>query len=129
MDFVYVPPANIRSEWTWVREGLEKVRDKGHDDWISEDIYCDCFEQRAMLWIRKKKDGFMILQPIGKSMHIWAAWLDSKNPEDLLSGMETVKEIARHGGCTSVTFSSVRSGWVRKAKLLGAKPSTWEVQL
>jgi hypothetical protein len=129
MDFIYIPPANIRAEWDWVRLGLEKVRDKGHDDWISEDIYCDCFEQRAMLWIRKNRDGFMVLQPIGKKMHIWAAWLDSKNPDDLVSGMETVKEIARHGGCTGVTFSSVRSGWARKAKTLGAKPSTWEVEL
>jgi hypothetical protein len=129
MDFVYIPPANLREEWGWVREGLEKVRDKGHDDWISEDIYCDCFEQRAMLWIRKKKDGFMVLQPLGKKMHIWAAWLDSKNPEDLISGMQTVKEIAKHGGCTGITFSSNRSGWARRAKSLGAKPSTWEVEL
>lgn len=129
MNFVYVTPDNLRSEWDWVRKGLEKVRNKGHDEWIPEDIYCDCFTQKAMLWILDDKNGFMVLQPIEKKMHIWAAWLDSTDPEDLNKGMESAKEIARRGGLKSITFSSARRGWVRRAKSLGAKPSTWEVEL
>lgn len=129
MDFKYVTPDLLRTEWSWVREGLEKVRRKGHDDWIPEDIYCDCFTQKAMLWILPERNGFMVLQPIEHKMHIWAAWLDSNDPEDLIKGMESAKDIARRGGLKSITFTSARSGWVRRAKSLGAKPSTWEVQL
>jgi hypothetical protein len=119
--------------WAFVRQGLEKVRAKGHDEWIAEDIYCDCFNQRSMLWIVSDDNGddygFMVLQPMGKALHIWAAWLDSTNPDDIAKGFNEVKEIAKQGGCKKVTFTSVRRGWTRLAQKLGCTPSTWEYKL
>jgi hypothetical protein len=70
MEFSYVQPNELRHCWWWVRQGLEKVRAKGHSEWLAEDIYCDCYEQRSMLWILPEKKGFIVLQPNGVEMHI-----------------------------------------------------------
>lgn len=132
MQVKYIPKDQLRYYWDFVRNGLEKVRGKGHSDWITEDIYCDCHEQRAMLWLVEKDNvgiGFMVLQPLGKTMHLWAAWLDSDNPQDLEDGLVHARNIAKQGGCEKLTFSSVRKGWERRARQLGFNPSTWEIKV
>lgn len=121
----YICPSELRKEWPKIREGLEVVRSKGHFDWLPEDVYCDCFEQRAMVWL--VGDGFMVLQPQGNTMHIWAAY--SKNHQDVIDGLQHVKEIAKQGNLEKLTFSSVRKGWEKSARQLGFKPSTWEIKL
>jgi len=129
MEAIYIPPNELRNEWKWVREGLEVVRGKGHPEWLPEDIYCDCFQQRAMLWIAKDRSGFMVLQPIGDTMHIWAAWLRSGSKEDLKKGIDLAVQISKRGDCKKLTFTSNRRGWEAKAKELGFIPKTWELKL
>ena len=129
MDFTYIQPNELRHCWWWVRLGLEKVRAKGHSEWLVEDIYCDCYEQRSMLWILPEKKGFIVLQPNGAEMHIWAAWLDSSNPDDLSFGLEFAKSLAKQGNCTKLTFASMRSGWETRAKQLGFRPRHWELSI
>lgn len=132
MQVKYIPKEQLRYYWEFVKNGLEKVRNKGHQEWIVEDIYCDCHEQRSMLWLVEKDNvgvGFMVLQPLGKTMHLWAAWLDSNNPEDLKAGLVHAQNIAKQGGCEKLTFSSVRKGWERRARQLGFNPSTWEIKV
>lgn len=132
MNARYIYPAQLRDIWEFIKHGLEKVRAKGHDDWIVEDIYCDCFTQKSMMFVVDNDGldcGFMVLQPTGKTMHVWAAWLDSNNPEDFIAGFNHIKEIAKQGGCKKVTFTSVRKGWERHARKIGCKPSTWETNI
>jgi hypothetical protein len=133
MNARYIYPNQLRNVWEFVKQGLEKVRAKGHDDWIVEDIYCDCFTQKAMLWIvsddNNDDNGFMVLQPMGKTLHVWAAWLESNNPDDVVAGFNHIKEIAKQGGCKKVTFTSVRKGWERHARKIGCKPLTWGCEL
>ncbi len=121
----YIAPNELRTVWDEVRKGLEAIRAKGHTEWLPEDIYCDCYEQRAMLWLVGQ--GFMVLQPNGKELHIWAAY--SSNHQDVLDGLEAVKEMAKKGGCNKLTFSSVRKGWEKSARILGFTPKVWELQL
>jgi hypothetical protein len=121
----YIAPNELRTVWDEVRTGLEAVRAKGHSEWLPEDIYCDCFEQRAMLWMVGQ--GFMVLQPNGKELHIWAAY--SSNHQDVLDGLEHAKAIAKQGGCDKLTFSSVRRGWEKSARLLGFKPKVWSLEI
>lgn len=126
----YISKDQLRNHWDWVKEGLNKVRAKGHDQWIVEDVYCDCFEQRSMLWIAYRDDepiGFMVLQPIGNALHVWVAYLTTH--QDLFDGFEHIKNIAKQGNLEKVTFSSVRRGWEKKAKLMGFAPTTWEHKL
>jgi len=70
--------------------------------------------------------GFVVLQPIGNALHVWAAW-SSINDELLLQqAWQEIQQIAKQGNKTKVTFTSQRRGWDRKAIQMGFKPSTWE---
>ncbi len=128
----YIPKDNLRQHWEYIRHGLEIVRSKGHTEYIPEDVYCDCYEQRSMLFmgiIDNKPVGFVVLQPIGNRLHVWAAW-SLLNDETLFTqAFQEIQQIARQGGKTKVTFNSERRGWERKARQMGFKPQTWEYTL
>jgi len=126
MNVTYIQPNELRTHWQWVREGLEKVRGKGHSEWLPEDIYCDCYEGRSLLWITNDKTGFMVLQPTGGTMHVWAAYMASGSLDE---GFEHIKNIARIAKCNRLTFSSNRTGWTRRAKAMGFTQKVWEMTI
>jgi hypothetical protein len=128
----YIPKDNLRQHWEYIRHGLEIVRSKGHTDYIAEDVYCDCYEQRSMLFmgiIDNKPVGFVVLQPIGNRLHVWAAWSLINDEALFTQAFQEIQQIARQGGKTKVTFNSERRGWERKARQMGFKPQTWEYTL
>jgi len=125
----YIPKDQLRTHWEFIKHGLEIVRSKGHPEWLVEDVYCDCYEQRSMLFLAVKDTqpyGFVVLQPIGKALHIWAAWSSINNELLLQQAWQEIQQIAKNGQKNKVTFSSQRRGWERKARLMGFKPQTWE---
>lgn len=126
MEARYIPKEELRSWWTWVKNGLETVLRKTPESWIPEDIYCDCYENRSMLWVTlvdNKPVGFFVLQPNGSNVHIWAAYLE--DPRYLKEGVEHIKGIVRNGNGETITFSSFRKGWEKRALELGFKARTW----
>jgi hypothetical protein len=128
----YIPKDNLRQHWEYIRHGLEIVRSKGHTDYIAEDVYCDCYEQRSMLFmgiIDNKPVGFVVLQPIGNRLHVWAAWSLINDEALFTEAFQEIQQIAKQGGKTKVTFNSERRGWERKARQMGFKPQTWEYTL
>lgn len=128
----YIPKDQLRQHWDYVKHGLELVRAKGHNEWIVEDVYCDCYENRSMLFIgiiEHKPVGFVVLQPIGNALHVWAAWSTINDDAMFEQASKEIQEIARQGGKSKVTFTSQRRGWERKARELGFKPQTWEYKL
>jgi hypothetical protein len=128
----YIPKDNLRQHWEYIRQGLEIVRSKGHTEYIPEDVYCDCYEQRSMLFmgiIDNKPVGFVVLQPIGNRLHVWAAWSLINDEALFMQAFQEIQQIARQGGKTKVTFNSERRGWERKARQMGFKPQTWEYTL
>jgi hypothetical protein len=125
----YIPKDQLRLHWDYVKHGLELVRAKGHNEWIVEDVYCDCYENRSMLFIGiidKQPVGFVVLQPIGNALHVWAAWSTLNDKTLFQQAWQEIQGIARQGGKSKVTFSSQRKGWERNARELGFKPQTWE---
>ena len=125
----YIPKDQLRSHWDYVKHGLELVRVKGHMEWIIEDVYCDCYENRSMLFVGlvdNKPVGFVVLQPIGDTLHIWATWSTLNDETLFYQAWQEIQAIAKQGGKSRVTFSSQRKGWERKARALGFKPQTWE---
>jgi hypothetical protein len=125
----YIPKDNLRQHWDYVKHGLELVRAKGHTSWIVEDVYCDCYENRSMLFmgiIDKQPVGFVVLQPIGDTLHVWASWSTINDQTLFYQAWQEIQAIAKQGGKSRVTFSSQRKGWERKARELGFKPQTWE---
>jgi hypothetical protein len=128
----YIPKDNLRQHWEYIRHGLEIVRSKGHTEYIPEDVYCDCYEQRSMLFmgiIDNKPVGFVVLQPIGNRLHVWAAWSLINDEALFMQAFQEIQQIAKQGGKTKVTFNSERRGWERKARQMGFKPQTWEYTL
>jgi hypothetical protein len=128
----YIPKDNLRQHWEYIRHGLEIVRSKGHTEYIPEDVYCDCYEQRSMLFmgiIDNKPVGFVVLQPIGNRLHVWAAWSLINDEALFMQAFQEIQAIAKQGGKTKVTFNSERRGWERKAREMGFKPQTWEYTL
>ena len=128
----YIPKDNLRQHWEYIRHGLEIVRSKGHTEYIPEDVYCDCYEQRSMLFmgiIDNKPVGFVVLQPIGNRLHVWAAWSLINDEALFMQAFQEIQQIARQGGKTKVTINSERRGWERKARQMGFKPQTWEYTL
>jgi hypothetical protein len=128
----YIPKDNLRQHWEYIRHGLEIVRSKGHTDYIAEDVYCDCYEQRSMLFmgiIDNKPVGFVVLQPIGNRLHVWSAWSLINDEALFMQAFHEIQQIAKQGGKTKVTFNSERRGWERKARQMGFKPQTWEYTL
>lgn len=126
MEARYIPKEELRSWWTWVKNGLETVLRKTPESWIPEDIYCDCYENRSMLWVTlvdNKPVGFFVLQPNGPNVHIWVAYLE--DPRYLKEGFEHIKGIVRNGNGETITFSSFRKGWEKRALELGFKARTW----
>lgn len=126
MEARYIPKEELRSWWTWVKNGLETVLRKTPESWIPEDIYCDCYENRSMLWVTlvdNKPVGFFVLQPNGPNVHIWVAYLE--DPRYLKEGWEHIKGIVRNGNGETITFSSFRKGWEKRALELGFKARTW----
>jgi hypothetical protein len=79
--------------------------------------------------IDKQPVGFVVLQPIGNALHVWAAWSTINDDVMFEQASKEIQEIARQGGKSKVTFTSERRGWERKARELGFKPQTWEYKL
>jgi hypothetical protein len=128
----YIPKDNLRQHWEYVRHGLELVRARGHNEWLPEDVYCDCYENRSMLFvgiIDNKPVGFVILQPIGNRLHVWASWSTINDMTLFMQAFQEIQAIAKQGGKTKVTFNSERKGWERRARQMGFKPQTWEYTL
>lgn len=122
----YIQKDELRGWWVWVRKGLEKVLQKTPENWIPEDLYCDCYENRSMLWVfmvDNRATGFFVLQPSNKNVHIWVAYLE--DPRYLQEGFEHLKGIVRSGNGETITFSSFRKGWEKRARELGFQPRTW----
>jgi hypothetical protein len=128
----YIPKDNLRQHWEYVRHGLELVRARGHNEWLPEDVYCDCYENRSMLFvgiIDNKPVGFVVLQPIGNRLHVWASWSTINDMTLFMQAFQEIQAIAKQGGKTKVTFNSERKGWKRRARQMGFKPQTWEYTL
>jgi hypothetical protein len=128
----YIPKDQLRTHWEYVKHGLEIVRSKGHPEWIVEDVYCDCYENRSMLFIGvidQQPVGLVILQPIADALHIWATWSTLNDATLFYQAWQEIQQIAKNGNKVKVTFSSQRKGWERKARALGFKPQTWEFTL
>ena len=128
----YIPKDKLREHWDYVKHGLELVRAKGHTSWIVEDVYCDCYENRSMLFIGmidNKAVGFVVLQPLGDTLHVWASWSTINDNTLFQQAFQEIQAIAKQGGKSKVTFNSQRKGWERRARLMGFKPQTWEYTL
>jgi hypothetical protein len=127
-EFKYIPVDDLRKWWASIRPGLEKIKTRSPENWIVEDVYTDCFNQKAMLWVALKNNhfcGFFILQPMGQELHVWAAWTLENDYQVVEKGLQFIKSMARDANVKYLTFSSHRPGWERRCKAYGFRPRKW----
>ena len=98
----------LRSEWDYVRAGLEKIIDKTSDDWIPEDVYHEIKAGTTGLFLLEyggERIGFVCLQiwpayHAGPRLFIRAFWADPhaavKHRADIY---DDLKAFAREAGC------------------------------
>ena len=128
MEIKYITPQELREWWPSIKPGLENVKAKSPENWIVEDVYCDCFIKKSMIWVlldEGKIIGYWVLQPNGQELHVWAGWALENRHDNLEIGLKYIKDIARQGNAKYITFSSHRRGWDKRAKTLGFRPRLW----
>ena len=128
MEYKYIPVNELRNWWSLIRPGLDKVKSKSPENWIVEDVYTDCFNQKSMLWVlleNGKFVGFFILEPQGNTMHVWVAWTLENNEQVVKNGLKYIKELSSQGGMKFLSFSSHRKGWEKRSKQYGFRPRQW----
>lgn len=127
-EFKHIPVDELRKWWPSIRAGLDKIKGRSPENWIPEDVYTDCWNQKAMLWVVLKNNhfyGFFILQPMGEELHVWAAWTLENDYQVVQKGLQFIKNMARDANVKYLTFSSHRPGWNRRAKAYGFRPRKW----
>ena len=51
MEYKYIDSQELRNWWAAIKPGLEKIKSKSPENWIIEDVYTDCFNQRSYFTI------------------------------------------------------------------------------
>ncbi len=119
MDF-YAQPGIITSDNA---DYAANVYDKGHCA-PAADFNCT----KEMLY---KTFTYVncVLQPNNQAMHVWVTWMNINDNKLLEQTFEEAKVISKQNGKSTITFTSQRKGWERKAKQMGFTPLTWEFKI
>jgi hypothetical protein len=128
MEFRHIPIDQLRSWWVAIRPGLDKIKTRSPENWIVEDVYTDLYNGKSMIWVcieDERYKGFFILQPMDKTMHVWAGYTLENNQQIVENGLKYIKILAGQAGSKFITFSSHRNGWQRRAAQLGFRPKQW----
>lgn len=129
MEIRNIPAAEVKQWWGFVRPGLETILKKSSEEWIPEDIYANCFNGNALLWVLlddSKPMGFWILIPRGDVVHVWCAY----TPYRVLDiGMQLFLDAVKSANMRRVTFESWRKGWDRVARKYGFQPRLWAKEI
>lgn len=128
MEYKYIEPQQLRGWWESIKPALEKIRSRGNDGWIVEDVYTDCFNQKSLLFVlieNNRYAGFFVLQPMGETLHVWAAYSLENSYEVVENALKYIKGMAAQANVKYLTFSSHRRGWDRRAAAYGFRPKQW----
>ena len=130
MRYEIVSPENVRQCWGFVKPGLEKILCKSPEPWIPEDVYASCVGGKAGLWLANKDDvcvGFVVCYANNGDFHVWCAYgfLDGQ----ISQWFALLRDIAKSGGASRITFDSWRPAWNKVAKELGFKPRSWAMEI
>lgn len=128
MEYRFIAPQELRQWWASVRTGLEKIKRRSPENWIIEDVYTDCFNQKSLMFVLIENNhfkGFFILQPQGETMHLWAAYTLENSYDVVENALKYIKGMAAEAKVKYITFSSHRRGWDKRAAQYGFRPKQW----
>lgn len=128
MEYRFIAPQELRQWWASVRPALDKIKSKSPENWIVEDVYTDCFNQKSLLFVSIENNhfkGFFILQPQGETLHLWAAYSLENSYDVVENALKYIKGMAAEAKVKYITFSSHRRGWNKRAVQYGFRPKQW----
>lgn len=128
MEYRFIDPQHLRDWWASVKPGLEKIKKTSPENWIVEDVYTDCFNQKSLLFVLIENNhyaGFFVLQPQGETLHLWAAYSLENSYDVVENALKYIKGMAKEAGVKNITFASFRRGWDRRAAAYGFRPKQW----
>lgn len=111
-----------------VKPGIEEILETLNKEclqelWVPEDVFTSIRNGESTLWLGD--EGWVISQIrvdkyTGiKQFFIWMA-VSYDNTKDIVTeDYHQLKQIAKQNGCEMIAFSSVRKGWIKRAKELG----------
>ena len=115
MQLIPIPPEKVDRVWPHVRELVKKTL--VHSDLLEEQILELLIEGHLFLILgrqAKRCVGFMIFKPEGLNLHI--VLMNSIVGADLSPYFD---KFVKRQGVDSITFTSHRKGWERRAPQLG----------
>lgn len=123
MTFDLIPPESLHAYWTYVREGLERVKNRSKERWLVEDVYTAIRTKRSTLYIARddnRQIGFFVaemsIEPFSNEpvLFIWTLF-----GPNTLSYMDTCIEyfdqLAHSIGAKRIRFTG-RKGWQKVLK-------------
>jgi hypothetical protein len=128
MELTLVPPAGVRQAWPLILPSLQAVLAKTHDDWIPEDVYHALKSGEAACHLATDHSGFCGVLITTRTtaefsgetaLHVWIAH-NTGNADVFAAGLPMLREMARKGGFTRITFGSPRPGWAKRFPLVSA---------
>lgn len=128
MEYRFIDPQHLRDWWASVKPGLEKIKKTSPENWIIEDVYTDCFNQKSLLFVLIENNhyaGFFVLQPQGETLHLWAAYSLENSYDVVENALKYIKSMALEAKVKNITFSSHRRGWSKRAAQYGFRPKLW----
>ena len=128
MEYRFIAPQELRQWWASVKPALDKIKSKSPENWIVEDVYTDCFNQKSLLFVLIENNhfkGFFILQPQGETLHLWAAYSLENSYDVVENALKYIKGMAAEAKVKYITFSSHRRGWAKRAADYGFRPKQW----
>ena len=128
MEYRFIAPQELRQWWASVKTGLEKIKRRSPENWIIEDVYTDCFNQKSLMFVLIENNhfkGFFILQPQGETLHLWAAYSLENSYDVVENALKYIKGMAAEAKVKNITFSSHRRGWSKRAAQYGFRPKLW----
>lgn len=128
MEYRFIAPQELRQWWVSVKPALDKIKSRSPENWIVEDVYTDCFNQKSLLFVLIENNhfkGFFILQPQGETLHLWAAYSLENSYDVVENALKYIKGMAVEAKVKYITFSSHRRGWAKRAASYGFRPKQW----
>ena len=128
MEYRFIASQELRQWWASVKPALDKIKSKSPENWIVEDVYTDCFNQKSLMFVLIENNhfkGFFILQPQGETLHLWAAYSLENSYDVVENALKYIKGMAAEAKVKNITFSSHRRGWSKRAAQYGFRPKLW----
>lgn len=125
MQFNFVKPEDLHSEWEFIKLGIDGILNKIHDRWLPEDIYWLIKQNSIWAYVvaeGNERLGLVLLQPStawdGKELYLFGGFNIGK--KDVIEfAMPEILKIAKNISAKRIKFQSPRKGFEKYAANIG----------